>query len=238
MQKKIRLTSPHSLLAIRLIGVTLDDLKHLSLDDYIKKNPGIQNLERELQEERYSHYEQNRLELIEEAKRIREDLLKDKNYETSPYNNVSSVYTSPKSNFNNTRYNFSTMQKNTSATNLEPKMNLQQSTAIIIEREKLQKLLEKQENKVKLQIDYECMIEENRRKNLEKMRNKELKEEKRRKEKEREIAEKKEKEREKMLEKKRKEEELMKEQEKLRKEEEIKEKKKLEEENQKREVLY
>ena len=29
-QKKIRLTSPHSLLAIRLIGVTLDELRHLS----------------------------------------------------------------------------------------------------------------------------------------------------------------------------------------------------------------
>ena len=235
-QKKIRLTSPHSLLAIRLIGVTLDDLRYISLDDYIKKNPDIQYLENELQEERYNHHEQNRLELINEAKKLREDLLQDKNYETSPYNNISSLYISPKSNINSHSYNFNTMKKNTSATNLNPRMNIQQpSTAILLEREKLQKLLQNQENKVKLQIDYECMIEENRRKNLEKMRNKELKEEKRRKEKERELAEKKEKEREKMLEKKRKEEEYMKEQEKLRKEEEIKEKKKLEEENQRRE---
>ena len=182
MQKKIRLTSPHSLLAIRLIGVTLDDLKYISLDDYIKKNPDIQNLEIELQEERYNHHEQNRLELINEAKKLREDLLKDNNYETSPYNNISSLYISPKSNINNYSYNFSTtMKKNVSATNLNPKMNLPQtSTAVILEREKLQKLLKNQENKVKLQIDYECMIEENRRKNLEKMHNKELKEEKRR----------------------------------------------------------
>ena len=235
-QKKIRLTSPHSLLAIRLIGVTLDELRHLSFEDYIKKNPETQYLENELQEERYNHYEKNRLELIKEAKKVREDLLKDKNYETTYYNNLSSFYISPKSNItNNTRYNLSTMKKNSSASNLEPKMNLQQSTAIRIEREKLQKLLEKQENKVRLQIDYECMIEETRRKNIEKMRNKELKEEKRRKEKEREIAEKKEKEWERMMEQKKKEEELMKEQEKIRKEEELKEKKKLEEENKKRE---
>ena len=85
---------------------------------------------------------------------------------------------------------------------------------------------EKQETKVRLQIDYECMIEENRRKNLEKMRMKELKEQKRRKEKEQELLEKKEREREKMLEKKRKEEELNKELERKRKEDEIKEKKK------------
>ena len=234
MQKKIRITSPHSLTAIRLIGTTLDDLRYFTFDDYVK-SASIQNLERELQEERYNHYEQNRLELIKEAKEIREDLLKDNNYETSPQNNLSSLYISPKSNIKIARYNYNTMKKNTSASNLEPKLKLQTSTAILLEREKLMKLLEKQENKVKLQIDYECMIEETRRKNLEKMRKKELKEEKKRKDKEREIAEKKEKEREKMLEKKRKEEEMMKEQERLWKEEEIKEKKKLEEEKEKKE---
>ena len=108
------------------------------------------------------------------------------------------------------------MKKNFSAGNLDQS----ESTAIKLEKEKLHKLLEKEENNVKLQIDYECKIEENRRKNLEKMKMKELKEEKKRKEKENLLKEKKEKEREKMLEKKRKEEELMKEQERNRKEEE------------------
>ena len=70
------------------------------------------------------------------------------------------------------------MRKNFSEGNLQL-----ESTAIKLEKEKLHKLLEKEENNVKLQIDYECKIEEIRRKNLEKMRNKELKEEKRRKEK-------------------------------------------------------
>ena len=56
-QKKIRITSPHSLLAIRLIGATLEDLRYLSLDEYIKKNISIQYLEKDLQQERYDHYE-------------------------------------------------------------------------------------------------------------------------------------------------------------------------------------
>ena len=234
MQKKIRINSPNSLLAMHLIGATLDDLRYLTFDEYIKNNPDIQYLEKELQEERYNHYERNRLDLIKEAKQIREDLQEEKNFQSSPQNNINSLFISPKAKDKKTRNNFSTIKKNSSALDINPSMKLQQSTAIILEREKLQKLIEKQETKVKLQIDYECMIEENRRKNLEKMRNKELKEERKRKEKEREIQEKKEKEREKMLEKKRKEEELMKEQERFRKEEELKEKKKLEEERERK----
>ena len=192
-QKKIRITSPHSLLAIRLIGATLEDLRYLSLDEYIKKNISIQYLEKDLQQERYNHYEQNRLGLIKEAKKIREDLLKEDKYETAPQN---SILISPKNNIE--KLNYTSIKKNISENNLNT------STAILLEREKLHKLLLKQETKVKLQIDYECMIEENRRKNIEKMKKKEIKEEKRRKEKEKEILEKKEKEREKMLEKKKK----------------------------------
>ena len=63
-----------------------------------------------------------------------------------------------------------------SAENLDSNI-YNQSTAIKLEKEKLHRLLEKEENNVKLQIDYECKIEENRRKNLEKMRDKKLREE-------------------------------------------------------------
>ena len=173
MQKKVRINSPNSLLAIHLIGATLDDLRYLTFDEYIKNNPDIQYLEKELQEERYNHYERNRLDLIKEAKQIREDLQEEKNFQSSPQNNINSLFISPKAKNRNTRNNFSTIKKNSSALDINPSMKLQQSTAIILEREKLQKLIEKQETKVKLQIDYECMIEENRRKKLEKKRKKE-----------------------------------------------------------------
>ena len=215
-QKKIRINTPNSLTAIRLIGATFDDLRYLSLDEYIKKE-NIQYLDKELQDERYNHYEKSRLALITEAKNIREDLLKEKekNCETSPQNKLN--LSNSNDIFKFTNFNFKE-KKNNVNTNVN---STPTSTAIILEREKLQKLLEKQENNIKLQIDYECKMEENRRKNLEKMHNKEMKEEQRRKEKEKEIAEKKEREREKMLEKKRKEEEMIKEEERIRKEEEI-----------------
>ena len=206
MQRKIRIDSPHSIKAIQLIGARLEDLKFISLDEYNKKNIGSQYLEKELQEERYNHYEKNRLDLINEAKKIREQLIKEEEDDTNQNNTInnrtSSLYLSPKNNVSKS-FDLKTMKKTTSSINIEPKYEA--STAIKLEREKLQKVLEKQEIKVKLQIDYECMIEENRRKNLEKMMEKEKKEEKRRKEKEREIMEKKEREREKMMEKKRKE---------------------------------
>ena len=224
-QKKIRINSPNSLIAIRLIGATFDDLRYLTFDEYIKKE-NIQYLDKDLQEERYNHYEQSRLSLINEAKKNREDLFKEKekNYETSPQNTLN--LSNANDIFKFTNFNF-----NTKNNNINKKVaNTPTSTASILEREKLQKLIEKQENNIKLQIDYECMIEENRRKNMEKMRNKEIKEEKKRKKKEMEIAEKKEKEREKIMEKKRKEEEMIKEEEKKRKEEEFKEKRKMQEE--------
>ena len=183
-QKKIRITSPHSLLSIRLIGATMDELRYYTFDEYVK-NTGIHYLEKELQEERYNHFLLNRLELIKEAKKIREELIKEKNSDTcmnnnniNNNNNISTLsFLTPKANSNISHYNFNltTMRKNTSALNLEPKTNLKTSTAILLEREKLQKILKNQENKVKMQIDYEYMIEETRRKNLEKMRNKELK---------------------------------------------------------------
>ena len=233
-QKKPRITSPLSLLAIKLIGATLEDLRYITLDEYLRKNFQFQDLEKGLQLERYNHHEENRLKLIKEAKRVREDLIEERKNETNYINTEKneSKFFSTKYNVN-LSYTLTNMKKNMSMENMEPKF--QESTAIKLEKEKLHKLLEKQENNIKLQIDYECKMEENRRKNLEKMHNKEMKEEQRRKEKEKEIAEKKEREREKMLEKKRKEELMLIEQEKIRKEEEKKEKRKLEEERERKE---
>ena len=64
------------------------------------------------------------------------------------------------------------------------------STAIKEERERLKKLKERQEINIRLQIDYECAMEENRRKNIEKMKLKEEKEEIKRIEKKKKLMEK------------------------------------------------
>ena len=201
--KKARLTSPHSLIACHFIGVSEDDLIFKTLEEYIKSNVECQYLERDLQEERYNHFENNRKELIELAKNQREFLIKEE--ESKKHNTINNTTI----NINNYKYlgklentHNRTYKKNSSYGNLDTYG--ESSTAIKLEREKLRKLKEKQELNVKLLIDYECMREENRRKNMEKMRIKEEKEEKRRMEKQRILNEKKRKERERELEKKKK----------------------------------
>ena len=72
---------------------------------------------------------------------------------------------------------------------------------------RLKKLKERQEINIRLQIDYECAMEEIRRKNIEKMKLKEEKEEKKRLEKQHQLLEKLRKEEEKEKEKKKREEE-------------------------------
>ena len=184
-KKKSRLNSPHSLIACKLIGVTEEDLIFQTLDEYIKNNVECQYLEKELQEERYNHFEKNRKELIEQAKNQREFLIKGEEESKKNNNNISNTTTNmynSSGTIGNTHNR--TFKKNSSYGTLDTYG--ESSTAIKLERERLRRLREKEELNVKLQIDYECMREENRRKNLEKMRQKEEKEEKRRLEKERE----------------------------------------------------
>ena len=80
------------------------------------------------------------------------------------------------------------------------------STAIKAEKERLKKMRERQEINIKLQIDYECLLEETRRKNIAKMKLKEEKEERKRIAKNKELIEKLRKEEEKEKIRKRKEE--------------------------------
>ena len=68
-KKKIRLTSPYSIMACELIGIDQEDLLFLSKDEYIHKNQECQNLDKELQEERYNHFNSRRRKLIEDAKK-------------------------------------------------------------------------------------------------------------------------------------------------------------------------
>ena len=74
-KKKIRINSPYSLMAIELIGIDQEDLLFLSKDEYLKRSMDCQNLKKELQEERYNHYNKRRRQLIEDAKKKRNELL-------------------------------------------------------------------------------------------------------------------------------------------------------------------
>ena len=72
--KHQRLTFPSSIKACKLQGVTEVDLLFISFEDYIKTHPESKNLPKEFQQERYDNYEQNRKDLIEELKELRNNL--------------------------------------------------------------------------------------------------------------------------------------------------------------------
>ena len=180
-KKRLRLTSPFSLRACELIGIDEEELLYIPKEEYLAKNPDCQTISKELQDERYNHYNARRLRLIKEAKAKRAELIK-----------LSSDLLSRKkseldSNLNNNMFGLSTLynrndllKKSSSAIQMGNTFNngsTSNSTAIKIGKEKLRKIKERQELNIKLQIDYECALEENRRNNIKKMKLKEEKEE-------------------------------------------------------------
>lgn len=69
--KSCRLTSPHSIKACRVNGVTEQDLYKITLDEYIQNYPESKQLPKEYQQERYDNYEENRTKLIDLLKETR-----------------------------------------------------------------------------------------------------------------------------------------------------------------------
>ena len=56
-EKAERLNSPRSLEALRLLGISPQELHPLTFDEFLLRNPGTRNLSQALQEQRYSHFE-------------------------------------------------------------------------------------------------------------------------------------------------------------------------------------
>lgn len=104
-KKRTRLNSPISLVACELIGIDPEDLIYLTKDEYIRRNQECQNLDKELQEERYNHFNSRRIKLIEDAKKKREELLEEnKSFKNSTNYNSNN-------NRNNNFNDFSTLSK-------------------------------------------------------------------------------------------------------------------------------
>ena len=179
-KKRIRLSSPYSIKACELIGVDEEELLFVPKEEYLLKNTDCLNLPKELQDERYSHFNTKRLQLIKQAKTKRAELIK----LNSKLRNRKNIEID--SNLNNNNYGLSTLynrneniKKSSSAIimgNTAGNNGWGTSTAIKIGREKLRKMKERQELNIRLQIDYECALEENRRNNIKKMKLKEEKE--------------------------------------------------------------
>ena len=100
-EKKQRLTSPLSIKACKLQGVTEEDIIFITFEEYIKMHPEWFNLPKEFQQERYDNFEQNRKDLIETLKEIRNDLISErfkliKKQKTEPNYDDNNIYTKKK----------------------------------------------------------------------------------------------------------------------------------------------
>ena len=99
--KNQRLTSPLSIKACKLQGVTEEDLIFITFEEYIQMHPEWINLPKEFQQERYDNFEQNRKDLIETLKEIRNDLISErfkliKKQKTEPDYDDNNMYTKKK----------------------------------------------------------------------------------------------------------------------------------------------
>jgi hypothetical protein len=89
-----RLNSARSLEAIKIIGADENDLIKLTLAQYLKKFPEARGIKKELQEERLEHYEEQRQKLLDEIKKVRNDLIKndvDNNNNNNTTNDVNKI---------------------------------------------------------------------------------------------------------------------------------------------------
>ena len=66
-ESKKRINSPRSLEACCKLGLQPEDLIKIKKEDYIKMFPECKNLEDNLIQQRYDHYEQNRNENIKKV---------------------------------------------------------------------------------------------------------------------------------------------------------------------------
>jgi len=99
--KNQRLTSPLSIKACRLQGVTEEDLIFITFEEYMSSHLEFINLPKEFQQERYDNFEQNRKDLIETLKEIRSDLISErvkmiKKQKTEPNYDSNTIYTKKK----------------------------------------------------------------------------------------------------------------------------------------------
>ena len=176
-KKKIRITSPHSVLACELMGIKYDDLAFLTFDEYMHMNPEFQSIDENSRMERYDHHIARREKLISSLKEKRNDLIikeNETNTNISNFNNITNYYNWFHKNeaTNNLNKTFLTLKK----TNLRKSASMgnyneqNKSTMKINDEEKLKKIRQRQKINIRLQIDYQLMQEQIRLSNLEKMK--------------------------------------------------------------------
>ena len=121
------------------LGIEEERLYYVSFDEFLQTHPELKNVQKDLQERRYNHFEEKRKKFLEEAQKKRKQIMENKKNNKKLLKSTSAAYI------------------------LE-----QGSTMLKEEREKLKYLKNQQISELKNIIEYEFKLEEIKKKNEEK----------------------------------------------------------------------
>jgi len=60
LKKKSRQLSPNSLEALASLGIEEERLYYVSFEEFLQKHPELKNVQKDLQERRYNHFEEKK----------------------------------------------------------------------------------------------------------------------------------------------------------------------------------
>ena len=118
------------------LGIEEERLYYVSFDEFLQTHPELKNVQKDLQERRYNHFEEKRKKFLEEAQKKRKQIMENKKNNKKLLKSTSAAYI------------------------LE-----QGSTMLKEEREKLKYLKNQQISELKNIIEYEFKLEEIKKKN-------------------------------------------------------------------------
>ena len=88
--RKERLKSPHSKLALAQLGIREEKLYEITKEKYLEMHPELSEASSEIQDKRYEHYNKRREDKIKKAKKLRNEMIEDEKKEKvkeNEYNN-------------------------------------------------------------------------------------------------------------------------------------------------------
>ena len=140
-------------------------------------NPELINESKDIQKKRYNHFEEKRIQALEEAKKKREEIISQENNATQKEKNFLNNTSYSLNNNKNKLFRTQTKFYDTSTCRSLSKGNNRKNSMIQKELEKLNLIKKQQIGEIRNMIDYEYFLNEERKKNKQKEIEKELKEE-------------------------------------------------------------
>ena len=92
MDQNIRVNTPYSKKAIQILGIEENDLYEISKEEYLQKQNALKDAPDELKDQRYELFNNKRLKIIEDAKKLRKKIIADEKERQKRFENDNEDY--------------------------------------------------------------------------------------------------------------------------------------------------